>query len=78
MAETQVIDNLQAAAQFAMIPMCYSTIPSLYWGYPLCRKVIVMGVLYLENNLMTGAFTCDRINVLQHSLCSGRYFPRKR
>ncbi|MGP1386071.1 MAG: EAL domain-containing protein [Thainema sp.] len=64
-AEALVIDNMQAELRFAADPYIQQQAPKSVLGLPLIHKNQLMGVLYLENSLTTGAFTCDRIHVLK-------------
>jgi diguanylate cyclase (GGDEF)-like protein len=64
-AQPLVIDNLQAETRFAADPYVLQQHPKSVLCLPLMQKGQVIGLLYLENRLTTGAFTGDRINVLQ-------------
>jgi GAF domain-containing protein len=60
-----VIDDMRVEPRFAADPYWLQHSPKSVLGLPLVHKNQAMGVLYLENNLTTGAFTCDRIQVLE-------------
>ncbi|MBD1915322.1 MULTISPECIES: EAL domain-containing protein [Cyanophyceae] len=59
-----VIDDMRVEPRFAADPYLVQHLPKSVLGLPLIQKNQAMGVLYLENNLTTGAFTRDRIQVL--------------
>ncbi|WOD39082.1 EAL domain-containing protein [Nodosilinea sp. E11] len=59
-----VIDDMRVEPRFATDPYLGQHRPKSVLGLPLIYKQQTIGVLYLENNLTTGAFTCDRIQVL--------------
>ncbi|MBD2108621.1 EAL domain-containing protein [Nodosilinea sp. FACHB-13] len=59
-----VIDDMRVEPRFAADPYLVQHSPKSVLGLPLIQKNQAMGVLYLENTLTTGAFTRDRIQVL--------------
>ncbi|PZV09330.1 MAG: hypothetical protein DCF32_02585 [Leptolyngbya sp.] len=59
-----VIDDMRVEPRFAADPYIVQRSPKSVLALPLTQKNQAMGVLYLENNLTTGAFTRDRIQVL--------------
>ncbi len=59
-----VIDDMRGEPRFAADPYLVQHSPKSVLGLPLIQKNQAMGVLYLENSLTTGAFTRDRIQVL--------------
>ncbi|MBD1874750.1 EAL domain-containing protein [Nodosilinea sp. FACHB-131] len=59
-----VIDDMRVEPRFAADPYLVHHSPKSVLGLPLIQKNQTMGVLYLENSLTTGAFTRDRIQVL--------------
>ena len=62
--ESLVINNASNEKQFIHDPYIESKQPKSILCMPLSQKDIVSGVLYLENNLITSAFTKDRIRTL--------------
>jgi predicted ATPase/signal transduction histidine kinase len=62
--ETTVFDNLNQAVQFASDPYFQTHQPQSILCLPISRQGKLVGILYLENNLTTGAFTQDRMEVL--------------
>ena len=63
--ETAVFKHLNAEQQFAGDPYVMSHQPQSVLCLPISRQGALVGILYLENNLTTGAFTRDRIEILQ-------------
>ncbi|MBD2231161.1 EAL domain-containing protein [Phormidium tenue] len=59
-----VVDDMRVEPRFAADPYLVHHSPKSVLGLPLIQKNQAMGVLYLENSLTTGAFTRDRIQVL--------------
>ncbi|MBW4485545.1 MAG: EAL domain-containing protein [Tildeniella torsiva UHER 1998/13D] len=59
-----VIDDMRVELRFAADPYLGKHSLKSVLGLPLVHKSQAMGMLYLENNLTTGAFTCDRLQVL--------------
>lgn len=60
-----VIDDMRVEPRFAADPYLIQHSPKSVLGLPLIHKNQAIGVLYVENNLTTGAFTADRIHVLE-------------
>ncbi len=63
--KTAVFENLNGEAQFAGDRYVIAHQPKSVLCLPISRQGQMVGVLYLENNLTAGAFTHDRIEVLQ-------------
>ncbi len=63
--ETAVFDNLSTTPQFAHDRYVITYQPKSALGIPISKRGKVMGILYLENNLTVGAFTSERVNILQ-------------
>ncbi|MEO0645901.1 MAG: ATP-binding protein, partial [Cyanobacteria bacterium J06650_10] len=59
-----VFDNL-AASQFEHSPYVQEHQPKSALCLPIVQKGRLIGILYLENNLIEGAFSSDRIETLQ-------------
>ncbi|HBB32790.1 MAG TPA: serine/threonine protein kinase [Cyanobacteria bacterium UBA8803] len=66
---TLVIDNATDQAFLASDPYIIEHQPKSLLCTPLLNQSKLMGILYLENNLATGAFTRDRLEILK-VLCS--------
>ena len=60
-----VIADARAETTFAADPYIIQTQPKSVLCLPIRNQGKLIGILYLENNLMTGAFTNDRLEVLQ-------------
>ena len=60
-----VLNNATAEEIFAIDPYIMQQQPKSVLCTPILHQGKLTGVLYLENNLMTGAFTPDRLEVLQ-------------
>ncbi|MBD2259336.1 EAL domain-containing protein [Pseudanabaena sp. FACHB-2040] len=60
-----VIDDMRVEPRFAADPYLRQHSLKSVLGLPLIHKKHAIGVLYLENNLTTGAFTADRIHILE-------------
>ncbi len=60
-----VLDDASASDRFATDPWIAETKPRSVLCEPIRHAGRVTGVLYLENNLATGAFTEDRVAVLE-------------
>ncbi|MBF2037245.1 MAG: EAL domain-containing protein [Leptolyngbyaceae cyanobacterium T60_A2020_046] len=69
MAEAVVVDDMAQQAEFAADPYFAEHPPRSVLCLPLLRQGHTVGVLYLENNRVAGAFTRDRIQVL-NVLCT--------
>ncbi len=62
--ESVVIDDAAQAAQFLDDPYIIQQKPKSILCIPLLNQGALTGILYLENNLMTKAFTKDRVDLL--------------
>lgn len=67
--ETLVLDNAMIQANLAAEPYIIQHQIKSLLCVPIIHQSKLIGILYLENNLMTGAFTRNRIEVLK-LLCS--------
>ena len=63
--EDVVLGNASEAEQFIRDPYIVATQPKSILCTPLLDRGKLNGILYLENNLTTDAFTSDRIEVLK-------------
>lgn len=63
--ESVIVDDASAANMFASDPFVVSNRPVSMLCLPLVRLSKLVGLLYLENNLAKGAFTGDRIAILE-------------
>jgi signal transduction histidine kinase/CheY-like chemotaxis protein len=63
--EPIVLPNATASAEYAFDPYIRQHQPLSVLCQPILRQGDLVGILYLENNLVTGAFTPDRFKVLQ-------------
>ncbi|MBW4592974.1 MAG: AAA family ATPase [Brasilonema angustatum HA4187-MV1] len=63
--ENVVLNNATEEKQFIRDPYVVATQPKSILCTPLLNQGKLSGILYLENNLATGAFTSDRIEVLR-------------
>jgi signal transduction histidine kinase len=63
--QTAVFENLSDAVQFAGDHYIITHQPKSVLCTPISRQGKLIGILYLENNLTVGAFTSDRIEILQ-------------
>ena len=63
--ETVVFEDLRTAPQFIGDAFVISHQPKSVLCLPVSRQGQLIGILYLENNITTGAFTHDRIEILQ-------------
>ena len=68
--ESVVINNAVSDIRFEKDAYIISQKPQSILSLPIFNQGKLIGVLYLENNLVTGAFTQDRIDIL--SLLSGQ------
>lgn len=59
-----VLDDAVSEAKFNRHPYIIATQPKSVLCTPLLYQGKLSGILYLENNLITGAFTSDRVEVL--------------
>ncbi|MBD3558803.1 GAF domain-containing protein, partial [Planktothrix sp. FACHB-1355] len=64
-SETLVFDNATSETTFAADPYIIHYQPKSVWCSPIINQGKLIGLLYLENNLVTGAFTPDRLEVLK-------------
>ncbi len=60
-----VLNDATNEAQFTLDPYIVATQPKSILCTPLIHQGKLSGILYLENNLTTGAFTSDRVEVLR-------------
>jgi predicted ATPase/signal transduction histidine kinase/tRNA A-37 threonylcarbamoyl transferase component Bud32 len=61
-----ILDDAAAdAGRFASDPYLRHKKPRSVLGLPILRRADVRGLLYLENNLMAGAFTPERLTALE-------------
>ncbi|MBD2562726.1 MULTISPECIES: AAA family ATPase [Nostoc] len=63
--ENIVLNDAAHEGQFTRDPYIISTQPKSILCTPLINQGKLSGILYLENNLTTGAFTPDRVEVLK-------------
>ncbi|QLE44276.1 GAF domain-containing protein [Nostoc sp. C052] len=63
--KTTVFENLSDSAQFAGDRYVTTHQPKSVLCTPISQQGKLIGILYLENNLTTGAFTSDRLQVIQ-------------
>ncbi|MBH8577986.1 AAA family ATPase [Nostocaceae cyanobacterium CENA369] len=63
--ENVVLSNATVEEQFIRDPYIVATQPKSILCTPLLNQGKLSGILYLENNLTTGAFTSDRLEVLR-------------
>ncbi|WP_407947189.1 AAA family ATPase [[Phormidium ambiguum] IAM M-71] len=63
--ETLVFDNVTTQTSFAADPYIIQHQPKSVLCSPIINQGKLVGILYLENNLTTGAFTPDRLEVLK-------------
>ncbi|KAB8318705.1 AAA family ATPase [Tolypothrix campylonemoides VB511288] len=63
--ENVVLNNATEEEQFIRDPYIVATQPKSILCTPLLHQSKLSGILYLENNLTTDAFTSDRIEVLR-------------
>ena len=62
---TEVFDNLSSSEKFAGDRYITTHQPKSVLCTPIIRQGKLIGILYLENNLIVGAFTKDRLEILQ-------------
>ncbi|MFH1138469.1 MAG: AAA family ATPase [Pseudomonadota bacterium] len=67
--KTLLLDDASQSAEFSRDPYIREFKPKSLLCAPLIRKNTLLGLLYLENNLVTGAFEPDRLDILD-ILCS--------
>jgi signal transduction histidine kinase len=63
--EPLILDDAAASARFSPDDYLLRRCPRSLLCLPIVRQARVSGLLYLENNLTTGAFSVDKINVLE-------------
>ena len=63
--KTTVFENLSDSAQFLGDRYIITHQPKSVLCTPISQQGKLIGILYLENNLTTGAFTSDRLQVIQ-------------
>jgi predicted ATPase/signal transduction histidine kinase/tRNA A-37 threonylcarbamoyl transferase component Bud32 len=63
--EPLVLDNAAIEPTFAADPYIQQQQPRSLLCIPIIKQSKSIGILYLENNLSTGAFTSDRLEVLK-------------
>ncbi len=63
--ENVVLNDASQEGQFTRDPYIVATQPKSILCTPLLHQGKLSGILYLENNLTTGAFTPDRVEVLR-------------
>ncbi|WP_019498291.1 diguanylate cyclase domain-containing protein [Pseudanabaena sp. PCC 6802] len=68
--ESILLDSAVESGNFAHDPYIQSAKPLSVLCYPLIDRGKLVAIIYLENNLTTGAFTANRIELLQ--LLSGQ------
>jgi len=60
-----VVPNAMQDDRFSHTEYIKNNQPKSLLSLPILHQGVVMGIVYLENNLIYGAFTADRIKVLQ-------------
>ncbi|MEB3282508.1 MAG: AAA family ATPase [Lyngbya sp.] len=63
--KTAVFDNLSATSQFAGDRYIITHQPKSVLCTPISKQGKLIAILYLENNLTVGAFTSERLKILQ-------------
>ncbi len=63
--ETLVFDDATSQTTFAADPYISQYLTKSLLCTPIIHQSKLIGILYLENNLMTGAFTSNRIEILR-------------
>ncbi|MBA3533569.1 MAG: GAF domain-containing protein, partial [Ardenticatenales bacterium] len=63
--EDVVLDNASREGRFANDPYIRRHTPRSIMSAPILNQGKLIGVIYLENNLTTGAFTPDRVEIVQ-------------
>uniref|UniRef100_UPI0005B55828 GAF domain-containing protein n=1 Tax=Anaplasma marginale TaxID=770 RepID=UPI0005B55828 len=59
--KSEILDNAATKERYAKDPYIVATAPKSILCIPLINQSKLIGLVYLENNLTTGAFTSDRI-----------------
>ena len=70
--ETLLVDNACLDDRFALDPMIHSRQIKSLLVMPLLKRGVLFGVLYMENNKFAGAFTEERmhlVNVMTLQMC---------
>ncbi|MDJ1182981.1 trifunctional serine/threonine-protein kinase/ATP-binding protein/sensor histidine kinase [Roseofilum casamattae] len=67
--ETLAIDDATTAIFLAADPYIQHYQPKSILGLPIFKSGELIGILYLENNSIVGAFPCDRVQLLE-MLCA--------
>lgn len=67
--ETLVMDDATAETSFSSDPYIIEQQPKSLLCSPIFSQGKLIGIIYLENNLITGAFTSDRLTLL-NLICS--------
>ncbi len=62
--DSVVLDNAVGSAQFGRDRHIVNHQVKSLWCFPLVKQTGHLGIVYLENNLVTGAFTSDRVKIL--------------
>jgi PAS domain S-box-containing protein len=63
--ETVVIDDARREKRFQTDPYIKGTQPRSVLCLPILQKAALTGIIYLENNLISGAFTPERLEVVR-------------
>ncbi|MBI5552032.1 MAG: AAA family ATPase [Desulfobacterales bacterium] len=63
--QSVVIDDAQASAEYRSDPYVTRQKPKAIFCLPIVRQGNLVAILYLENNIVAGVFTPDRIEILQ-------------
>jgi predicted ATPase/signal transduction histidine kinase len=63
--QSVVIDDAQASAEYRSDPYVAHQKPKSIFCLPIVRQGDLVAILYLENNIVAGIFTPDRIEILQ-------------
>ena len=63
--QSVVIDDAQASAEYRGDPYVTHQKPKAIFCLPIVRQGNLVAILYLENNIVAGVFTPDRIEILQ-------------
>ncbi|MBI5897234.1 MAG: GAF domain-containing protein, partial [Desulfobacterales bacterium] len=63
--QSVVIDDAQASAEYRGDPYVIQHKPKAIFCLPIVRQANLVAILYLENNIVAGVFTPDRIEILQ-------------
>ena len=63
--ESVLINNATNQGSFANDPYIIQQKPKSLLGMPIVNQGKLIGILYLENNLISGAFTVERLEVLK-------------